>query len=74
MKTILFYFLLFFFTGFISCKKNTVDSNCVQGTISTSCNCPLLINYVCGCNNQTYENSCEAACAGITSYKAGRCP
>jgi hypothetical protein len=65
--------ILLIFTGFISCKKNTAD-NCVKGPVNQNCVCPLVVSYVCGCNNQTYENSCYAACDGITSFTPGRCP
>lgn len=28
---------------------------------------------VCGCNNITYGNECEAKNAGVTSWEAGEC-
>ena len=28
---------------------------------------------VCGCNNKTYYNVCDAASHGITNYKQGEC-
>jgi len=73
MKTLLTLLLFFISLSFISCKKDNAN-NCVKGPVNTNCVCPLLINYVCGCNNQTYDNSCYAECDGITNYTMGRCP
>ena len=28
---------------------------------------------VCGCNEKTYSNECEARSHGITSFSAGKC-
>lgn len=74
MKRYLPCLLLFFCTAFISCKKDSTNNNCVKGPVDPNCNCPLVTNYVCGCNNQTYENSCLAVCDGITTYTTGKCP
>ncbi len=74
MQKLLTYLLLFLFTSLVSCKKDNANNNCVKGTVNPNCVCPLVTNYVCGCNNQTYDNSCYAACDGITSYTQGRCP
>ena len=73
MKTLLTLLLFFIFLTFLSCKKDTAN-NCIKGAVNPNCNCPLLINYVCGCNNQTYDNSCYAQFDGITNYTMGRCP
>lgn len=73
MKKYFICIIILLFSGLISCKKNT-PNNCVKGPVNPNCICPLVINYVCGCNNQTYENSCNAECDGITSYTPGRCP
>jgi hypothetical protein len=55
-----------------ACKKD--KNNCVQGPVNTNCICPGVINKVCGCNNRTYENACQAECDGITTYTTGQCP
>ena len=37
------------------------------------CVCTFQYDPVCGCNEKTYGNACEAACNGITKYKKGAC-
>jgi hypothetical protein len=35
--------------------------------------CPLIYAPVCGCNDQTYGNSCQAAAAGRSWHRSGAC-
>lgn len=35
--------------------------------------CPDEIKYVCGCNQKTYRNACEADREGVSSYVPGKC-
>jgi hypothetical protein len=35
--------------------------------------CPLIVAPVCGCNNKTYNNVCEAHRAGVTVKHDGKC-
>ncbi|WP_460972402.1 Kazal-type serine protease inhibitor family protein [Spirosoma migulaei] len=35
--------------------------------------CYANYNPVCGCNEKTYGNACEAKAHGIESYTAGEC-
>ena len=44
-----------------------------EENIQPDCYCILVYDPVCGCNNKTYGNSCEAMCAGITDFKKGEC-
>jgi len=41
--------------------------------IPKSCVCPKLLNPVCGSNNKTYTNECEANCKKITVFTSGEC-
>jgi hypothetical protein len=52
---------------FINCNKEKCkESPCKSG-------CPTIYEPVCGCNNKTYGNNCEAECSGITDYTYGEC-
>lgn len=64
----LFIALLATFT-FASCTKN---ADCTA-TPNDDCVCITLYDPVCGCNNVTYGNACEAGCAGISDVTQGRC-
>lgn len=37
------------------------------------CVCPLVIDPVCGCDGRSYDNSCQAACAGQSVATVGVC-
>lgn len=70
MKSIMIFFVLLF-TGFLSSgfEKPPV----CEESPKPDCYCILIYDPVCGCNNKTYGNACEAGCAGITEYKKGEC-
>ena len=40
---------------------------------SDDCVCTMQYDPVCGCNDKTYSNACEAECHGITTYTTGPC-
>lgn len=44
-----------------------------EENINPDCFCILIYDPVCGCNNKTYGNACEAMCSGITDFKKGEC-
>jgi hypothetical protein len=64
-----------------SCNKRTCQSTPVIGNccvdysrISDSASCFAVYDPVCGCDDVTYGNSCEAIFSGgVTSYVAGEC-
>lgn len=37
------------------------------------CICPLVFDPVCGCNGETFSNSCFASCE-VRSWEQGACP
>jgi hypothetical protein len=62
--------MLIFFAAIMtttSCKKDC------QETANSGALCPAVFAPVCGCNNKTYGNSCEAEAFGITNYTQGAC-
>ncbi len=62
------WFLFLLLGGFLcSCEKDCVEKK------KEDCACIALYDPVCGCNEVTYGNSCEANCAGISDYTKGPC-
>lgn len=65
------------FTNFSgeSFVENTMDDcGCVEEPKYIRPPCPMIYIPVCGCNDSTYTNPCEAQRAGVTIFKKGECP
>ncbi|MGM0479790.1 MAG: protease inhibitor Kazal-type [Bacteroidota bacterium] len=60
------FILLFSFTN---CNKSEDCKEKPKG----DCPCIHLYDPVCGCNDKTYGNACQAECEGITDYTEGEC-
>lgn len=65
-------FLLLVSLLFFSCGKTTP---CVDfSKVDPSVICTPDYNPVCGCDDETYRNSCYAEKNGVVSYILGPCP
>lgn len=61
-------------TGSICKTLTATEPGCANAQlIATVQVCPDMEVPVCGCDNQTYANECEALAAGITTWWAGDC-
>lgn len=57
------------FIFLMSCKEG---EDCSE-KLKDDCVCTRQYDPVCGCNDKTYGNSCEAGCAGISDFTQGAC-
>jgi hypothetical protein len=53
----------------LACSKNET----CEEKLKADCVCTQQYEPVCGCNNKTYGNACEAACASIEVAHTGEC-
>ena len=58
---------------FISCKDEDTSSPCQISEKDEDMVCIEIYQPVCGCNNETYSNSCYAGRDGVTSWSEGEC-
>ena len=58
---------------FISCDDEDSSSPCQINENDEDMVCIEIYQPVCGCNNETYSNSCYAGRDGVTSWSEGEC-
>jgi len=73
MKKIIVLSLFSGMAFFYSSCESDKDLDLCQAEPQTDCACYQIYKPVCGCDNQTYGNDCEAECSGIYDYTSGPC-
>ncbi len=56
----------------LACNKS--DNNSCELNPTADVGCFQVYDPVCGCNDVTYGNECEATVAGVPSFTPGECP
>ncbi len=56
----------------VGCNDGQPDLPCIERERDGT-GCYTVYDPVCGCNEKTYSNECEARAYGITNFKKGAC-
>ena len=72
MKNVFLGILIIFGILLVSCERN---GDCYDPILEANHSgiCAEIYAPVCGCDNKTYGNACEAAFNGIDEYQDGAC-
>jgi hypothetical protein len=69
------YITVFMLFVLLSCECNEpTPETCYDHSIPKPEGCYDVYLPVCGCDNKTYGNDCEARMAGVTKWTDGSCP
>jgi hypothetical protein len=72
MKPVVLILICILSTG--ACQQLTQKGSCIdQSKVNPDAMCYQVYKPVCGCDNKTYSNDCEARKSGVTSWKEGEC-
>jgi len=74
MKTGIVLTLMGSLLSLTGCPSKDEPTGCIdESKIDPTAACIEIFDPVCGCDGETYSNSCYAEIAGVTSFTDGEC-